>query len=448
MTLSKNIGQAISDFTGIKNAIEANGVEVVQGTPTRDYPALIGQIETGADLPEFTGILTDSINKDDVALGVTVPGLENYPIKTPTTYTGRASFVEFSPDGHFFAVGLNAAPWLLLYKVQKGLFIQLPNPAVMPTYQVTGLKFNPNNDILVVGQSSTPYIHYYLISGDTFTHTNFGTTLKDVTGNIRFSPDGKLMTMAGYSYTGTGVDVYSIGSDRLATFLTNLNFPYAVSESAFSPDGRFLAQSLSNKIRIFTYSGNVFTNVAEIPDPPSIMRIVFSADSRFLAVISDTPVIAKRFLIYRIDGTKFTLLDNLPQISISTTLTDIAFSPDRQYIVITRTSGSPYIVIYKFDGTILKQINDPDVIPIASLNSVSFSGKGEFLAVAQSPTSGEAFIIYKGLPINYIIPSSETEIQSALEQAIPLISEGTVEAIGNSQDTANAGATITMNVWI
>ena len=46
-TLSENINQAISDFDGIKQAIIDKGVDVPSGTPTSQYSAKIGEIQSG-----------------------------------------------------------------------------------------------------------------------------------------------------------------------------------------------------------------------------------------------------------------------------------------------------------------------------------------------------------------------------------------------------------------
>ena len=57
-TLSENINQAISDFDGIKNAIEDRGVEVTNGTRTSDYPDLIRDILNLQDILAHDEIYT------------------------------------------------------------------------------------------------------------------------------------------------------------------------------------------------------------------------------------------------------------------------------------------------------------------------------------------------------------------------------------------------------
>lgn len=58
-TLSENINQAISDFKGVKQAIIDKGVEIPSGTPTSEYGAKIGEIQSGGSGGLDTSGMTD-----------------------------------------------------------------------------------------------------------------------------------------------------------------------------------------------------------------------------------------------------------------------------------------------------------------------------------------------------------------------------------------------------
>ena len=58
-TLSENINQAISDFKGVKQAIIDKGVEIPSGTPTSEYGAKIGEIQSGGSGGLDTSTITN-----------------------------------------------------------------------------------------------------------------------------------------------------------------------------------------------------------------------------------------------------------------------------------------------------------------------------------------------------------------------------------------------------
>ena len=63
-TLSENVNQAISDFGAIKQAIVDKGVDVPTGTPTSQYGAKIGEIQTGGGTTPTKGFLPTAWDAD------------------------------------------------------------------------------------------------------------------------------------------------------------------------------------------------------------------------------------------------------------------------------------------------------------------------------------------------------------------------------------------------
>ena len=74
-TLSENINQAISDFSGIKQAIIDKGVEVPSGTPTSQYGTKIGEIQSGGGSGEdFKGVIERTATNLTLPSGLTKIG--------------------------------------------------------------------------------------------------------------------------------------------------------------------------------------------------------------------------------------------------------------------------------------------------------------------------------------------------------------------------------------
>ena len=74
-TLSENINQAISDFGSIKQAIIDKGVEVPSGTPTSQYGAKIGEIQSGGGSDEdFISVIERTATNPTLPSGLTKIG--------------------------------------------------------------------------------------------------------------------------------------------------------------------------------------------------------------------------------------------------------------------------------------------------------------------------------------------------------------------------------------
>ena len=74
-TLSENINQAISDFGSIKQAIIDKGVEVPSGTPTSQYGAKIGEIQSGGGSDEdFISVIERTATNPTLPSGLTKVG--------------------------------------------------------------------------------------------------------------------------------------------------------------------------------------------------------------------------------------------------------------------------------------------------------------------------------------------------------------------------------------
>jgi len=110
--------------------------------------------------------------------------------------TSSARGTAISSDSAYFAAGLFGSPGIALYPWASGFGTRFANPSSLPAGNVApegAISFNPTNNNLAVGTSSSPYIFVYPV-----TSSGFGTKYSDPStlpsssiNGLRYSPDGK-----------------------------------------------------------------------------------------------------------------------------------------------------------------------------------------------------------------------------------------------------------------
>lgn len=89
-------------------------------------------------------------------------------VPNPATMPASADGCAFSANGTFFAVTLEATPFVYIYKRQGDHFTKLANPGTLPAGFATGCAFSPGGDYFAVAHATNPYITIYSIAGDVF----------------------------------------------------------------------------------------------------------------------------------------------------------------------------------------------------------------------------------------------------------------------------------------
>lgn len=78
-TLTQNINQAINDFKGVRQALMDKGVEIPSGTPTSQYGAKIGEIQTGGGEQPTKGYQVTEWDSNGFPLKVKLYGMTEMP---------------------------------------------------------------------------------------------------------------------------------------------------------------------------------------------------------------------------------------------------------------------------------------------------------------------------------------------------------------------------------
>jgi hypothetical protein len=149
------------------------------------------------------------------------------------------------------------------------------------------------------------------------------------------------------------------------------------THAKFSPDGTYLyatdggTDSLGKNFRIYAVSGDTFTYQSGQPDhqPETPQQIAVNASNTYIAVSNSYT--SPYLYIYKRSGSTFTRLSN-PATIPNSTLTDITFTPDGQYLAMTETN-SPYLLVYKVNSATdtFTALAAPSLIPAGGAQSLT-----------------------------------------------------------------------------
>lgn len=99
--LNENINQAIADFKSIKQAIADKGVDIPTGTPTSEYGAKIGEIQTGGGSEVTVGFVPTGINTNGYPIKGILKGMTTVPsyyFHCNSTSTSTYSYFNYLQD--------------------------------------------------------------------------------------------------------------------------------------------------------------------------------------------------------------------------------------------------------------------------------------------------------------------------------------------------------------
>lgn len=134
-------------------------------------------------------------------------------ISGPVTTGFTVNDFAFSPDGNFLAVSVQTTPFILLYQITNGsTFTRLSNPASLPPNIANGVGWSANSEYLAVGNTATPFITIYSVSGTTFTKiADPGTLPNNAISTADFSPTKQFLALA-IGSTSPYIQIYKTGS--------------------------------------------------------------------------------------------------------------------------------------------------------------------------------------------------------------------------------------------
>ena len=204
-------------------------------------------------------------------------------VATRTTVSGtyvhddanNINSIAYSPDGRYVAVGVDLT-WAYLWDIDSNTRQGWGKMDASEVYDVT---FSPDGRYLATGNDNGDLTLYALNSW--WTDAVNTIDLKPG-GNVRavaFSPDGNYLAADGYDGSNTYVNIYNVGTRRVAWQITSGNV-YAI---AFSPDSEYIALGDNDATITFYNIGANPTRVAEITASGEVLDLAWSADGTMIS---------------------------------------------------------------------------------------------------------------------------------------------------------------------
>jgi WD40 repeat protein len=158
--------------------------------------------------------------------------------------TGYA--VSFSPDGKYLALARSETPFIVVFKLESGLFVQMADLSDLPGSAVWTVSFSqfyePGHYLLAVAGASAPYVMIYLVvpAADLFILIDPVTAMQTANlGRLAFSPGGLMLGMSWYE---GDAKIFKVEPGTNWTDLGTVDVGGdLVNDIAFSPDGKYFA---------------------------------------------------------------------------------------------------------------------------------------------------------------------------------------------------------------
>jgi DNA-binding beta-propeller fold protein YncE len=200
---------------------------------------------------------------------------------------------------------------------------------VGPLAPVTAVTFSPDNKLLVSGA----YGQVVVWDLTTVKLLRFLTNVLGAVNDVRFSPDGKLLAVAGGQPSAKGdLRLYHVGEWKLLGVLRGHDD--VVFSVAFSPDGRYLASASFDKTvrvwnvgRIFNPStdNQVTTEQVHTGHSDFVYSVAFSPDGKYLVSASKDRTVK---MVETLTGKSAFTFSGMNEDVLA-----VAFSPDGKQVV-------------------------------------------------------------------------------------------------------------------
>lgn len=237
-------------------------------TPTTGVGAITNCIRYSPDgnLIAYAHTSTPFVTMYGVLADINTAGTYANPSTLPAGTAGYC--VDWHPTGLYLAVGSQASPFIQVYGVTASGFGNiLSNPASLPVAASRSCAFSPQGDFLAVVSTTSPYLEVYnfsygtgVIGGKLSNPSTLPTGAPSSVFGARlvsWRPQGDWIALA----TATTPYLYlvpfnrSTGAFGTPQTIATADIPDAALLSvAFSPDGNYLAITLSTAPRVRFYS--------------------------------------------------------------------------------------------------------------------------------------------------------------------------------------------------
>lgn len=183
----------------------------------------------------------------------------------------------FSPDGQYLASMGASSPFLRIYNTSNWTLVSGVSIPQASTHRVA---WSPDGQYLAVGLGGAPWFRVFRVAD--WTVISGTPTLPGAARGISWSPDGSLCAVS--HVNGARLSVYNPADWSLVSGAPS---GAGGQDTAFSPDGQFLAVAASFTLRIYHVStwGLLYTS----PNLTDIDRLRWSPDGAYLAMTRGSP---------------------------------------------------------------------------------------------------------------------------------------------------------------
>ena len=323
--------------------------------------------------------------------------------RQPYGQTDEVHAVAWSLDGKYLAVGgwatTSCHEELELYEFTgsrlEKRFVQSYN---VPVYS---LSFSPNGDRLIVGlgdNTSHELYVYPFVGTNTATDLNaLGSDIGATVYVVDWTPDGKNLAVGLHSGANKEIRVYSFDGTSLSDLnALSSDIGANVNALAWNYDGSRLAVGLDDdankEVRVYSFDGydlkdldvlpaDVGFNVLSLDWIPTGTCVAVGFASSSYNYPSGYSYLDRELRVYSFDGSNLTDLVALPDIGDS--VNSVSWSSSGQYLAVGLSSGANKEVrVYSFDGSSLTGLDSLPSDISASVKSVAWSPDDKYLAVA------------------------------------------------------------------
>lgn len=206
---------------------------------------------------------------------------------------------------------------------------------------------------------------------------------------VSWSPTGRTL-MGGFSATSY-FKGFTFDGENFTLMAPPTSFTALIDSIDWAPNARFLSvcSAASPYLNVYAFTEPNFFAAISIPNPSHIppnrcLNASWSPDGRMLAVSHfDSPYISVYKLNLNISNIALSTLTKISNPGILPTGASSAcsWSPDGKYLAVGHTV-SPYLTVYKFNGTTLTKIPGPTTdAPSDQAEGLSWSPDGKILTV-------------------------------------------------------------------
>jgi WD40 repeat protein len=205
--------------------------------------------------------------------------------------------VNWSPDGHFLAIGgrkIGSYYEVQIYRFTGSSFSFVTQINYSSTYRWWfSVDWSPDGRFLAIGRGYLEGGEQYAVQIYSFNGTSLSLVDQVDYGfticSVNWSPDGRFLAVGGNDPMGSdGIKIYRFAGSSLSLAAhTNYgSFLYSVN---WSSDGRYLAvggafQASGNEVQVYSFNGYALSSVAQSNYGDYVFSVNWSPDGRYLAI--------------------------------------------------------------------------------------------------------------------------------------------------------------------